>query len=66
MSPWTVRGPANVCVSFLAVLLQLGVVHRDLKANNVFLTSEKPLKVVVGDFGLSHALQPVSESGTLL
>ena len=41
-------------ISGLKYLMEKKVLHRDLKPNNVFLTSEKKIKI--GDFGLAKTL----------
>ncbi len=43
--------------------LQSGVIHRDLKANNVFIKASKPLTLAVGDFGLSHVWASEGSAG---
>ena len=47
----------------LAALLHLhslGILHRDLRAANVLITSTEPLHAVVADFGVSHLLSAFS------
>ncbi len=43
--------------------LQSGVIHRDLKANNVFIKARDPLTLAVGDFGLSHVWASEGSAG---
>ena len=46
----------------LAVLHDCGIVHRDVRAENVFISSRDPLTVKIGDLGLSHVLASASSS----
>ena len=46
----------------LAVLHEFGVLHRDVKPDNVFLNSHN--RVVLGDLGLSRAAEGVAAGGT--
>jgi serine/threonine protein kinase len=41
-------------------LHSLGILHRDLRAANVLITSTEPLHAVVADFGVSHLLSAFS------
>ena len=53
----------------LAHLHGNGVVHRDFRADNLLVASEKPLRIVVADFGLSHQMQDgvtVDQTGTTI
>jgi serine/threonine protein kinase len=45
-----------------ALLHALGVVHRDIKASNVFITAAN--RLVLGDFGLSRASEPLARGAT--
>ncbi|WP_433333895.1 serine/threonine-protein kinase [Spirillospora sp. CA-294931] len=40
----------------LAALHSVGIVHRDLKPENVLVTSVRPLRVAIADFGLSKVI----------
>ena len=53
------------CVSGLHHLHQLGILHRDLRAANVLVTSADPIHVVIADFGVSHQLSEYAEQGSL-
>jgi serine/threonine protein kinase len=38
----------------LSYLHSLGVIHRDVRGDNVLIASKDPLRVVLSDFGLAH------------
>ena len=44
-----------------------GFMHRDLKAENIFIVYNSPLKLKLGDFGLSCKVskEPTNVCGTL-
>jgi serine/threonine protein kinase/Flp pilus assembly protein TadD len=43
-----------------------GVIHRDLKTSNIILAQENSqLRVVITDFGIAHAAEPLPGSGAL-
>ena len=44
------------CAAAMHHLHSIGILHRDFRAANVLIDAETPLRVVVCDFGLSHAL----------
>ena len=50
------------CTSGLLCLYQRGVIHRDLRRDNVLVSSRDRLCVKIADFGLSHQL-PAYASG---
>lgn len=45
----------------LAHLHANGIIHRDVRAVNFLVASEKPLRVCITDFGLSHVMVSGSE-----
>ena len=49
----------------MAELHSCGIIHRDIRAENVFLSSRDPLSVKIGDFGLSHVLSNASASSSV-
>jgi serine/threonine protein kinase len=51
--------------SALAHVHGLGIAHRDLKPANVFVRSEAPLDLVLGDFGLSREVDVSGALGSI-
>lgn len=50
----------------LLYLHGLGIIHRDVRADNVLIASKDPLRVVLSDFGLAHKHeQLVSQPGSV-
>ncbi len=45
-------------------LRQQGIAHRDVRAANFLVDSEKPLNVVTADFGLAHLIKHGNASTT--
>ena len=66
--------PAELCPIITAACAALtetharGVIHRDLKPDNIFLTSAQPSEVKILDFGLSLALasKKLTATGTVI
>ncbi len=46
----------------LAFLHSLGIIHRDLRADNVLVASIMPLRVLIADFGIAHQLSTTAVS----
>ena len=46
----------------LRVVHDCGIIHRDVKADNVFVVSRDPLVLKLGDLGLSHVLSTAGAS----
>ena len=51
-------------VAGLRHLHSLGILHRDLRAANVLVAANDPLRVVLADFGLSHLLSKAATLST--
>ena len=47
------------------MLHDCGIIHRDVRAENVFISSRDPLTVKIGDLGLSHVLANASSSSSV-
>ena len=45
------------CAAGMHHLHSLGIIHRDFRAANILVAAERPLHVVVADFGVSHQLR---------
>jgi serine/threonine protein kinase len=50
-------------IAGLMHLHSLGIIHRDLRAANVLVDSEDPLRVLVADLGVSHQLSAFENAG---
>ncbi|MDR2461094.1 MAG: protein kinase [Deltaproteobacteria bacterium] len=56
LDPDTVRSLARQISQTLDLIHHNGVLHRDIKPSNILVSSAKPLKVILGDFGISSLL----------
>ena len=69
MDPFEAAGIARQVALALAELHRCGVVHRDIKPHNIFLTGN-PLDsigaVKLGDFGIARAVEATTVTGTSL
>ncbi len=45
------------CADGLRHLHTLGIIHRDVRADNVLVSRRDPILVLISDFGLAHKLQ---------
>ena len=45
------------CAAGMHHLHSLGIIHRDFRTANMLVAGERPLHVVVADFGVSHQLR---------
>jgi len=57
----TVRLGLRICAG-LSYAHDQGIVHRDIKTSNIFITREKTLKIM--DFGLAKMIEAVRDKGT--
>ncbi|CUS11445.1 unnamed protein product, partial [Tuber aestivum] len=53
----TVRNISKQILEGLQVMHQEGIAHRDLKPANIFVVSMSPVRVKLGDFGISKRIQ---------
>ena len=53
------------CAAGMHHLHSLGIIHRDFRAANILVAGERPLHVVVADFGVSHQLRVYAQVGIL-
>jgi serine/threonine protein kinase len=56
LDPESVRSLADQLSETLGILHSNGLIHRDVKPSNILVRSEAPLKVALGDFGISSIL----------
>lgn len=56
MDAYSVRNLAGQVSETLDILHSNGLLHRDVKPSNILVRSETPLKVALGDFGISSVL----------
>jgi len=54
----TVKTISKQILEGLKVMHQKGIAHRDLKPANIFVVSMSPVRVKLGDFGISKRVQP--------
>lgn len=64
LAPHDALNHATQVAGALRHLHELNIVHRDIKANNVFLQSEKPFVLALSDFGRAHRLDGGSVAST--
>ena len=50
--------------SGLGEIHSCAIIHRDVKADNVFIASRDPLQLKIGDLGLSHVLSNADASSS--
>ncbi|KAG0640814.1 kinase-like domain-containing protein [Tuber brumale] len=53
----TVQRIANQLLEGLTVMHEKGIAHRDLKPENIFVVSMSPVRVKLGDFGISKRIR---------